>query len=83
MSAYARPRTVPVLGVMYDFQPTRFGHASREFLAGWQSSLVCDGYGSYKAGFAQGILEVGGWAHARRKFHELLERNQSGSLNEP
>ena len=75
--AYATPRTVPVQGVVYDFQPTRSGQVSRDFLAGWQGSLVCDDYAGYKAGFAQGILEVGCWAHARRKFHELLERNQS------
>lgn len=63
--------------MVYDFQPTRSGEVSRGFLAGWQGSLVCDDYSGYKAGFAQGIREVGCWAHARCKFHELLERNQS------
>lgn len=75
--AYAAPRTLPAQGVVYDFQPTRSGEVSRGFLAGWQGSLICDDYSGYKAGFAQGIREVGCWAHARRKFHELLERNQS------
>ena len=75
--AYATPRTLPIQGVVYDFQPTPSGEVSREFLAGWQGSLICDDYAGYKAGFAQDIREVGCWAHARRKFHELLERNQS------
>jgi len=75
--AYATPRTLPVQGVVYDFQTTRSGEVSRKFLAGWQGSLICDDYAGYKAGFAQGIREVGCWAHARRKFHELLECNQS------
>jgi len=75
--AYATPRTLPVQGVVYDFQPTRSGQVARDFLADWQGSLICDDYAGYKAGFTQGIREVGCWAHARRKFHELLERNQS------
>jgi transposase len=43
----------------------------------WQGSLICDDDAGYKAGFTQGIREVGCWAHAGRKFHELLERNQN------
>jgi transposase len=75
--AYATTRYVPIQGVVYDFQPTRAGQAAREFLADWRGKLVCDDYKGYKAGFANGITEIGCWAHARRKFHELTERNQS------
>ena len=75
--AYATTRYAPIQGVVYDFQPSRAGQASREFLADWRGKLVCDDYQGYKAGFATGITEIGCWAHARRKFHELLERNQS------
>ena len=75
--AYATTRYAPVQGVIYDFQPSRSGKASREFLADWRGQLVCDDYTGYKAGFTTGMTEVGCWAHARRKFHELLERNQS------
>ena len=67
----------PVLTVVYNFQPGRSGQAARDFLGNWQGKLVCDDYSGYKAGFVQGITEVGCWAHARRQFHELLERNQS------
>lgn len=61
----------------YNFQPSRAGQASRDFLADWRGQLLCDDYTGYKAGFATGITEIGCWAHARSKFHELLERNQS------
>jgi transposase len=75
--AYAPTRHADLQGVVYDFQPSRAGEAARTFLADWCGKLVCDDYGGYKAGFATGITEVGCWAHARRKFHELLERNES------
>jgi hypothetical protein len=63
--------------VLYDFQPSRSGKACRDFLAAWQGKLVCDDYQGYKAGFANGITEVGCWAHARRKFFELAEHGNS------
>jgi len=75
--AYATTRSAPIQGVVYDFQPSRSGKASRDFLAAWQGKLVCDDYQGYKAGFANGITEVGCWAHARRKFFELSERGDS------
>jgi len=75
--AYASTRYSAVQGVVYDFQPGRAGKAARDFLADWQGKLVCDDYGGYKAGFANGITEVGCWAHARRKFHDLHVANKS------
>lgn len=75
--AYATPSTSDMQAVVYDFQPGRSGEAARVFLADWRGHLVCDDYSGYKAGFAKGITEVGCWAHARRKFHELTERNDS------
>ena len=75
--AYATPSSAPIQAVVYDFQPTRSGKACRDFLEDWQGQLVCDDYQGYKAGFAQGVTEVGCWAHARRKFFELAERGNS------
>ncbi len=74
---YATTRDTDAQAVVYDFQPGRSGEACRAFLADWRGHLVCDDYGGYKAGFANGITEVGCWAHARRKFHELMECNDS------
>jgi len=75
--AYATPRYAEVQGVVYDFRPTRAGKEVRDFLAGWSGKLVCDDYAGYKAGFTEGITEIGCMAHARRKFHELYVANQS------
>ena len=75
--AYATTSNADTQAVVYDFQPGRSGEACREFLADWRGHLVCDDYGGYKAGFATGITEVGCWAHARRKFHELTQCNDS------
>jgi hypothetical protein len=76
--AYATTSNAETQAVVYDFQPGRSGEACREFLADWRGHLVCDDdYGGYKAGFANSITEVDCWAHARRKFHELTERNDN------
>lgn len=75
--AYATTQAAPIQGVVYDFQPSRSGQACRDFLTDWQGKLVCDDYQGYKAGFANGMTEIGCWAHARRKFYELGERGDS------
>ena len=75
--AYATTSKANTQAVVYDFQPGRSGEACREFLADWRGYLVCDDYSGCKAGFATGITEVGCWANARRKFHELTERNDN------
>ncbi|MFP4897550.1 IS66 family transposase, partial [Paraburkholderia sp. EG304] len=46
-------------------------------LADWQGKLVCDDYSGYKAGFQQGITEIGYAAHARRKFFDLHANHSS------
>lgn len=38
---------------------------------------MCDDYAGYKAGFGKGIVEIGCMAHARRKFYDLHQANQS------
>ena len=75
--AYAATRYSPIQGVVYDFRPSRAGKESRDFLADWKGKLVCDDYSGYKAGFADGITEIGCMAHARRKFHDLHVANKS------
>jgi hypothetical protein len=57
---------------------------ARAFLDDWHGHLVCDDYGGYKASFkpkdkepSAAVIEVACWAHARRKFVELVEIQQS------
>ncbi|MDD5248497.1 MAG: IS66 family transposase [Rhodocyclaceae bacterium] len=57
--------------VVFDYQTSRAGEHARNFLGGWQGSLMVDDFGGYKALFAAGVVELGCMAHARRKFFEL------------
>jgi len=52
------------------------GRASN-LLGPWNNKLVCDDFAGYKAGFANGITEIGCLAHARRKFFDLHVANKS------
>ncbi|RMO49661.1 Transposase, IS66 family, partial [Pseudomonas amygdali pv. eriobotryae] len=59
------------------YSPSRAGEHARNFLGTWNGKLVCDDFAGYKAGFAQGITEIGCMAHARRKFFDLHVANKS------
>ena len=57
--------------VIYDYQAGRGRACAEEFLAGYQGYLQCDGYSAYEG--IDGIIPVGCWAHARRKYDEALK----------
>jgi transposase len=63
--------------VVFDYQTSRSGVHAGAFLGKWRGSLMVDDYVGYKALFRSGVTELGCWAHARRKFHELHAANQS------
>ena len=75
--AYAPGAFEDMKAVVYDFCESRAGEHARLFLGDWRGSLVCDDFSGYKAGFAQGMTEVGCLAHARRKFFDLHATNKS------
>ena len=75
--AYAPGVFENLKAVVYDFCETRAGEHCRTFLGEWKGSLVCDDFGGYKAGFANGITEAGCLAHSRRKFFDLHVSNKS------
>lgn len=75
--AYAPGAFEELKAVVYDFCETRAGEHCRTFLGAWKGSLVCDDFGGYKAGFANGMTEAGCLAHARRKFFDLHVSNKS------
>ncbi|NOQ78419.1 MAG: IS66 family transposase [Gammaproteobacteria bacterium] len=73
--------------VIYDYQPGRSGLYAKKYLKDYTGKyLQTDGY----SGYAQvctpvsGIVSVGCWAHARRKFDEVIkalpksQKNKSG-----
>jgi transposase len=59
--------------VVFDYQSSRAGRHAKEFLAGWQGHLMVDDFSGYKALFADGVIELGCLAHARRKYFDLNE----------
>ena len=62
----------PVL--RYQYHPTRAGSVPLTYLAGFKGYVQTDGYNGYDAlGRKPGIVMVGCWAHARRKFHDVLQ----------
>jgi transposase len=75
--AYSSTPFSALKAVVYDFSPSRAGEHARNFLGNWNGKLVCDDFAGYKASFAQGIIEIGCMAHARRKFFDLHAANKS------
>ena len=69
----------PVL--LYDYRRTRGTDQLKDFLAGYTGTIVSDGYVSYHkmaTDFPERIRVSGCWAHARRKFAEII-KSASGS----
>jgi transposase len=61
--------------VVFDYQPSRSGRHARAFLAGWQGHLMVDDFAGYKSLLSDQVIELGCFAHARRKFFELNAQN--------
>jgi len=65
--------------VLFDYCASRSGEHARRFLGDWRGALMVDDFAGYKASFTSGeVIELGCWAHARRKFVDL--HKASGSL---
>lgn len=63
--------------VLFDYRASRAGKHAAAFLGDWNGALMVDDYGGYKALFADGITELGCWAHARRKFVDVHKASAS------
>jgi transposase len=59
--------------IVYRYDPTRRGAVAEEFLKGFKGHLQSDAYSGYKHICKDGIISVGCWAHARRKFVDILK----------
>jgi hypothetical protein len=76
---YARRSTTSQRAItVYDYTPDRKGEHPQTFLKGFKGYLQVDAYAGLDALFAkdeegkQNIKEVGCWAHARRKFVDVI-----------
>jgi len=58
--------------VLYEYRETRGAYHAKTFLSGYSGYLQTDGYEGYDAAVkgVSGIIHVGCFAHARRKFFE-------------
>ncbi len=66
------PPDKPVL--IYQYHPTRSGQVPNNFLKDYAGYIQTDAYIGYDAlGRRPGIYRVGCWAHARRKFMEVIK----------
>jgi transposase len=60
--------------VLYDYDPSRSQRVPERLLEGFSGYLQTDGYEGYNAVAARaGIVQIGCWAHARRKFNEAVK----------
>jgi transposase len=68
--------------VVFQFQPNRSGAHARQFLGDWRGALMVDEYAGYKALWAEGVTELGCWAHARRKWFDQHQASGSAIARE-
>lgn len=60
--------------IVYDYNPNRSGACASEFLKGFKGYHQCDAYGGYnKLHSLEYIIWVACWAHARRKFYDIIK----------
>ena len=66
------PPEAPV--ILFDYDPSRSGTVPEQLLVDYKGYLQTDGYGGYLAvGSSADIIHLGCWAHARRKFDEVVK----------
>lgn len=66
--------------VIDDYTPTRERAGPTAFLKGFRGHLQADAYVVYDSVFTEperGLVEVGCWAHARRRFYKALENDKA------
>jgi transposase len=67
--------------LVYLYSPNPEGQWPQKFLKGYAGYLQADAYAGYDALFAAGaVVEVGCWAHARRKFFEAQKTDPEAAL---
>ena len=78
---YVRGGTGPPL-TAYDFSVDRSKKRPLDFLEGYRGYVHADAYSGYDELFKrEGIIEVGCWAHARRKFDEAASSRPQESTD--
>jgi transposase len=73
--AYLWQYSQPDGETVFDFQLGRGRAGPAKFLKDWNGILQTDGYQSYDSIGGPGLVRVGCWAHARRKFVDAVKVN--------
>jgi len=65
-------------GVIYEYHPTRSGTVAVQFLENFTGALQSDAYSGYMQFKASELIELYlCWAHARRKFSDIVKANKN------
>ena len=58
--------------ILYEYHSSRSGLHAKEFLEGYRGHLQTDGFSGYDSAVKENsnIIQIGCWAHSRRKFFE-------------
>ena len=68
--------------VLYRYHPTRSGKIALTFLDNYKGTIQSDDYDGYNyLGKKKDIVHMGCWAHARRKFAEVLKARKKNRGN--
>src|ERR1700691_3896668 len=73
--AYLGQYGTPSGETVFDFQLGRGRDGPAKFLGEWNGILQTDGYQAYDRVGGAGLIHVGCWAHARRKFVDAVKVN--------
>ena len=65
----------PAGETVFEFQLGRGREGPQKFLGSWEGILQTDGYQAYDNIGGPGLVRVGCWAHARRKFVDAVKVN--------
>ena len=69
----------PQRTILFDYEPTRNSEAAKQLLEGFTGTVVSDGYEGYSAAVkTHQLTHAGCWAHARRKFDEVVKASAKG-----
>jgi transposase len=70
--------------ILFDYDPSRGGEVADALIEGCSGYLQSDGYQAYEGASARaGLIHVGCFAHARRRFFEALKALPNAQRNQP
>ena len=70
--------------LIYQYHPTRSGEVPKNLVNGYQGYIQTDGYKAYNfLDQTEGIVHIACWAHARRKFHEVIKARKPTKKGKP